>query len=91
MFKTNIYSVVQYILNATIKKLENFIVDHNEKYNTDISSIFTQILHELHKPFDLMAAKQFIHTSKNVDYIRNENIFTTIPELECVREAVNEY
>jgi radical SAM protein with 4Fe4S-binding SPASM domain len=77
--------------DATIKKLENFIVDHNEKYNTDISSIFTQILHELHKPFDLMAAKQFIHTSKNVDYIRNENIFTTIPELECVREAVNEY
>jgi radical SAM protein with 4Fe4S-binding SPASM domain len=77
--------------DATIKKLENFIVDHNEKYNTDISSIFTQILYELHKPFDLMAAKQFIHTSKNVDYIRNENIFTTIPELECVRGAVNEY
>ena len=67
--------------NATIKKLEDFIVEHNEKYNTDISSIFTQILHELHTPFNLMAAKQFIHTSKKVDHIRNENIFTKIPEM----------
>ena len=75
--------------NATIEKLEAFIVDYNAKYKTDITSIFTQILHELRKPFDLEAAKRFVHTSKRVDDIRNEDIFVTVPEMECVRAAVN--
>jgi radical SAM protein with 4Fe4S-binding SPASM domain len=75
--------------NDTIKELEEFIVIYNEKYNTDISSIFAHIFHELKQPFNLDAAKRFLHTSSNVDRIRNEDIFKTIPEMEVVRKAVN--
>jgi len=73
---------------ATIKKLETFIIDYNKKYSTDISSIFTQILHELKQPFNLEAAKKFLATSARVDDIRKENIFEIIPEMTCVKDAV---
>ena len=75
--------------NSTIEKLNKFILTYNERYNTDIGPIFTQILHELRQPFNLEAAKKFIHVSKQVDGIRNENIFDVIPEMEIVRSAVN--
>jgi len=75
--------------NETIKELEAFIEEYNEKYSTDITEIFTHIIHELKQPFNLEAAKRFIHTSSNVDRIRNENIYETIPEMEIVREAVD--
>jgi len=73
----------------TVKELKAFITDHNKKYNTDISSIFTQIFHELDQPFNLEAAKKFVQVSGQVDGLRNEDIFKTIPEMEVVREAVN--
>jgi hypothetical protein len=74
--------------NETIKELKDFIADYNKKYNTDINSIFTQIFYELDQPFNLEAAKKFIHVSGQVDKLRNEDIFKTIPEMEVVREAV---
>ena len=75
--------------NDTVKELKTFIVEYNKKYNTDISSIFTQIFHELDQPFNLEAAKKFVQVSAQVDQLRNEDIFKTIPEMEVVREAVN--
>jgi radical SAM protein with 4Fe4S-binding SPASM domain len=75
--------------NDTVRELKAFITDHNKKYNTDISSIFTQIFHELDQPFNLEAARKFIQVSGQVDRLRNEDIFKTIPEMEVVREAVN--
>jgi radical SAM protein with 4Fe4S-binding SPASM domain len=75
--------------NDTVKELKAFIVDYNKKYNTDISSIFTQIFHELDQPFNLEAAKKFVQVSGQVDRLRNEDIFKTVPEMEVVREAVN--
>jgi len=73
---------------ATIAKLENFIKDYNAKYDTSIDSIFTQIFHELNKPFDLVSAKRFIHTTSKVDGIRNENLFDVIPEMKDVQNSV---
>jgi len=73
----------------TIKELEDFIANYNTKYSTDISSIFTQIFHELDQPFNLEAAKKFVHVSKQVDNLRNEDIFKIVPEMEVVREAIN--
>ena len=75
--------------NDTVKELKAFIVNYNKKYNTDISSIFTQIFHELDQPFNLEAAKKFVQVSGQVDRLRNEDIFKTVPEMEVVREAVN--
>jgi len=75
--------------NDTVKELKAFILDHNKKYNTDISSIFTQIFHELDQPFNLEAAKKFVQVSGQVDGLRNEDIFKTIPEMQVVREAIN--
>jgi len=73
---------------STIEKIESFIVEYNKKYNTSIDSIFTQILHELRQPFNLEAAKKFLIVSAQVDNLRKENVFETIPEMEVVRKAV---
>ena len=73
---------------STIEKLEQFILDYNKKYSTDISSIFTHIFHELHKPFNLEAAKKFITVTAQIDNLRNENTFDIIPEMEVVKRAV---
>ncbi len=73
---------------ATAKKLKEFIEGYNQTYSTDLNPIFTQIFHELDQPFNLEAAKKFLHVTASVDRIRNENLFATIPEMEIVREAV---
>jgi hypothetical protein len=70
--------------NETIDKLKTFIVSHNKKYNTTIDHAFTYIIHELEKPHDPVAAKKFLHVSKQVDDVRNENIFEVIPELKIL-------
>jgi radical SAM protein with 4Fe4S-binding SPASM domain len=72
-----------------IVKLNNFIKEHNEKHDTDISKLFDHILHELTKPFDLVAAKRFVKMTRSVDEVRDENTYDTIPELRCIREAVD--
>jgi len=71
-----------------IKKLENFVVEFNAKYNTDISSRFSYILHELAIPFDREAAKEFVEITRQLDRIRDENTFATIPEMNKVKSAM---
>ena len=76
--------------NDTIAELEDFILEYNTKYSTDITSIFTQIIHELKQPFNLDSAKRFLHTTSKIDKLRNEDLFTIIPEMEIIRTAVYE-
>jgi radical SAM protein with 4Fe4S-binding SPASM domain len=71
--------------SATIDKLKTFIAEHNKKYNTTIDHLFTHIIHELEKPHDPSAAKKFLQVSKQVDDVRNENIFEVIPELSILK------
>jgi hypothetical protein len=68
-----------------IIKLEKFIEDFNKKYDANISNRFTYILHELKTPFDPVAAKAFIEITRRLDTLRNENTFTTIPEMNRVK------
>jgi hypothetical protein len=65
----------------TIKKLKDFIVAYNKKYDTIIDSKFTQIIHELEKPRNLKALERFKSHTADIDRIRNEDIYKTIPEL----------
>jgi len=74
---------------AAVDKIEAFIQEHNARYNTSIDSIFVQIIHELKRPFNLEAAKKFLLTSAQVDALRGEDIFKTIPEMAAVKAAVN--
>ena len=69
----------------TTKKLTRFIEKHNKKYNTDINYLFTHILHELDQPHDAEALKKFHSVTKQVDDLRNENIFEVIPELQVLQ------
>ena len=62
--------------------------EHNEKYKTDISHLFTHIIHELEKPFSLESAKKFLHVSQQVDNVRNENIFDVVPELKIIKDQL---
>lgn len=73
----------------TTNKLKTFIVEHNKKYNTTIDHLFTYIIHELQQPHNTAAAKKFVRVSREVDSIRNENIFETIPEMIKVRNAID--
>jgi len=75
--------------NEIIAKLENFIKDHNEKYETNISKLLEHIKFELTKPFNPAAAIRFLKITKTLDELRNENTFETIPELKIIREALN--
>jgi radical SAM protein with 4Fe4S-binding SPASM domain len=72
----------------TIKKLNSFIKEHNTKYNTDLSHLFTHILHELEKPRDMHSVMKFLEITDQVDGIRNENLFDVIPELGYLREGM---
>jgi len=67
--------------NTTIEKIKSFIVAHNAKYNTDIDHLFTHILHELAQPYNAEAAKKFVLVSDQIDKLRNEDIYSVIPEL----------
>jgi len=68
-------------------KINNYIEKHKSKYGASqfITHRFTHILHELTKPFSPSDAKKFIEISRQVDNLRNENIFETIPELHCIK------
>ena len=72
----------------TIKKLNSFIKEHNAKYDTDLSHLFTHILHELEKPRDMQSVEKFLQITDQVDSIRNENLFEVIPELGYLREGL---
>ena len=69
-------------------KINEFILLHNEKYATDIRFIFKQILFELSKSYNKTQAQKFVEITKKLDDIRNENIFTTIPELNDVLQQL---
>jgi radical SAM protein with 4Fe4S-binding SPASM domain len=72
----------------TIAELKAFVQEHNKKYNTTIDHVFTHIIHELEKPFDLQAAKKFLWNTEKVDGIRDEDLFKVIPEMLAVKTAV---
>jgi len=71
-----------------IEKLENFVVEFNNKYDTDVSSRFSYILHELATPFDKESAKEFVEITRQLDRIRDENTFVTIPEMNKIKSAL---
>jgi hypothetical protein len=71
-----------------VRKLESWAKDHNEKYNTNIDHLLTHIIHELKKPFDLEAARKFVKVTDQLDKIRGEDTYETIPEMYLVLEAV---
>jgi radical SAM protein with 4Fe4S-binding SPASM domain len=67
-------------------RLENFIADYNARYNTRINPLLKHIMHELKKPHSPESAKRFLSVTQQVDSVRGENIFDTIPELRVVNE-----
>ena len=75
---------------ATIEKLEKFIIEHNKKYDTTIDHLFTHTIHELKQPFNLLAAKKFLKVTDQVDAVRDEKLLNIIPELKIIRSIVNE-
>ena len=73
------------VKKAITEKLNTFILEHNKKYNASIGRLFTHILHELEKPHDEKQAKKFLQMTKDVDGVRDENLFKVVPEMEVVR------
>ena len=72
-------------------KLNAFIIEYNEKYNTDIAPTFVHILSELKKPFNLKAAKKFLELTNQLDKLRNEDTFKVLPEMEDVKRSVERH
>ena len=73
---------------ATIEKLEKFIVEHNKKYDTTIDHLFTHTIHELKQPYNLAAAKKFLKVTEQVDAVRDEKLLDVIPEMKLVKLEV---
>ena len=48
----------------------------------------THIIHELKKPTDMKAAKRFVTVTDQLDKLRGEDTYETIPEMYLVLEAV---
>jgi hypothetical protein len=74
--------------NETIDKLNEFVSSHNTKYNTSIDHLFTHIIHELKKPWSKTDAVKFIEMTRKVDFVRSENTFEVLPEMNLVKNAV---
>ena len=74
--------------NETINKLTEFVASHNKKYNTSIDDLFTHIIHELKKPWSKADAVKFIEITRKVDFVRSENTFEVLPEMNLVKTAL---
>jgi radical SAM protein with 4Fe4S-binding SPASM domain len=74
--------------NETIDKLTAFVASHNKKYNTSIDHLFTHIIHELKKPWSKTDAVKFIEMTRKVDFVRSENTFEVLPEMNLVKTAL---
>jgi len=61
--------------------LISFANIYDNKYSTNIISEFKQTLAELSKPSNFKDLNLFIKTTKQIDKLRNENTWETIPEL----------
>jgi hypothetical protein len=44
----------------------------------------------LKKPRDIESAKKFVRVTAQLDVIRNENMFETIPEMSIVKEGLGD-
>lgn len=73
----------------TIQELKDFIKNHNAKYNCEIDYLFTHLLHELTLPQNLKAAEKFIKITNEIDTLREENLFDTIPEMQILKEVIS--
>ena len=76
----------------SMEQIEEVINKYNDMYNTDISHVFTHVKYELDKPHNPEMAKKFLNISSQIDFLRKESIFQTIPELiELSDMYPNEY
>jgi hypothetical protein len=65
----------------TIEKIERFIELYDKKYQTNVRPNFVQILHELTVPQNLKELDKFKQVTLQLDQLRKEDTYTTIPEL----------
>jgi radical SAM protein with 4Fe4S-binding SPASM domain len=89
--KYNVRILPNWFKQETIKKLNNFIEIYDKKHNTSIRYRFDHILHELKKPFDLHYARKFVQDTAILDNIRNEDMYSVVPEMNYVREEVEKH
>jgi radical SAM protein with 4Fe4S-binding SPASM domain len=67
-----------------VNKLESFILDYNTNYNTNITNLFTHIIHELKKPQSFNDTKRFVSLTDKLDNIRDEDLYKIIPEMQVL-------
>jgi sulfatase maturation enzyme AslB (radical SAM superfamily) len=72
----------------TKAKILNFINEFKNKTSWDLTGKLQLTLNLLDQPFEKDQAKEFIHYTAKLDQIRNESTYKTMPELECIKNAV---
>jgi len=68
------------------KKLSKFIDSYNSTYQTNIDHEFSYVMSELQKPHMPLMARKFVYVSDELDRVRNESIYKTIPEIAYLKE-----
>jgi radical SAM protein with 4Fe4S-binding SPASM domain len=74
-----------------VEKIETFIDDYNQEYKSKIGPAFTHILHELKKPWSERSTKRFLQITQQLDELRGEDTFKTIPELQKVKDHYEQF
>lgn len=72
----------------TFNELTDFIAEYNAKYDTTIDHIFEHIMHELKKPWSKKFAIDFVNKTKQLDAVRNENLWDVIPEMKVILDEI---
>ncbi len=68
-------------------RLEEYINDFEKKYHASIKDHFSYLFWHLEKPRNKVLCAEFIEFTKNLDLIRGEDTFKTIPELSCILDS----
>jgi radical SAM protein with 4Fe4S-binding SPASM domain len=64
----------------TTEKIQSFIEQYNNRYETDISPMFNPILSFLNKRTNQKIVRDFLIKNTQIDKERKENLFKTFPE-----------
>ena len=68
------------------EKIQKFINEYNTKHGVNVEPEFAYILSELKKPHDRLMARKFVFVSNQLNELRDEDIYKTIPELYYLKE-----
>jgi sulfatase maturation enzyme AslB (radical SAM superfamily) len=74
----------EHVRREISEKIERFVTRFSSEQKVDVAPVFKYVLHELKRPTNTGARDRFVSFTEKLDTIRNEDIYSVIPELKCL-------